>query len=91
MAEVYVAEQDLFRVTLTAILINRAAVVAFLVAGGDKAAVLRDMSSKVPGIPRVCPRNSSARRTATCVLAGGPGRGGPGEARRKGTDEGGVR
>jgi 6-phosphogluconolactonase len=40
-AEVYVAEKDLYRVTLTAPLINQAAVVAFLVAGIAKARVLQ--------------------------------------------------
>ncbi len=42
-AAVYVPEQDLYRVTLTAPLINQAAVVAFLVAGGAKAGVLREV------------------------------------------------
>jgi 6-phosphogluconolactonase len=42
-AAVYVAEQDLHRVTLTAPLINQAAVAAFLVAGGAKAGVLREV------------------------------------------------
>jgi 6-phosphogluconolactonase len=42
-AAVYVAEQDLYRVTLTAPLINQAALVAFLVAGPAKAGVLREV------------------------------------------------
>jgi len=40
VCEVYVAEQDLYRVTTTALLINQAALVAFVVAGGAKAAIL---------------------------------------------------
>jgi 6-phosphogluconolactonase len=43
VAEVYVAEQDLYRVTLTAPFINQAALVAFLVAGEAKAGVLREI------------------------------------------------
>ena len=40
VAEVYVAEQDLHRLTLTAVLINQAKVIVFLVTGAAKAKVL---------------------------------------------------
>jgi 6-phosphogluconolactonase len=40
VSEVYVAEQDMYRVTLTAAFINQAAMVAFLVAGAGKAEVV---------------------------------------------------
>lgn len=40
VCEVYVAEQDLYRITTTALLINQAALVAFVVAGSRKAAIL---------------------------------------------------
>ncbi len=43
VTEVYIAEQDLYRVTLTAPLFNRAALVAFIVAGGGKALILREV------------------------------------------------
>lgn len=43
VAEVYVAEQDLYRVTMTAPLLNEAALLAFLVAGADKAPVIREV------------------------------------------------
>ena len=42
-AAVYVAAQNLYRVTLTVPLINQAAVAAFLVAGGAKAGILREV------------------------------------------------
>lgn len=41
VTDVYVAEQGIYRVTLTAPLFNRAALVAFIVAGGGKALILR--------------------------------------------------
>ncbi|HEX9079326.1 MAG TPA: 6-phosphogluconolactonase [Desulfuromonadaceae bacterium] len=40
--EVYVAEEELYRITLTAPVINRAALVAFIVAGAEKAPVLKE-------------------------------------------------
>jgi 6-phosphogluconolactonase len=43
VAEVYVAEQDLHRLTLTAAFINRARAVAFLVAGAAKAPVVGEV------------------------------------------------
>ena len=42
-AEVYLPQQDLYRVTLTPSLINQAAVVAFLVAGAAKASILKEV------------------------------------------------
>jgi 6-phosphogluconolactonase len=53
VAEVYVADQDLHRVTLTAPLINEAALVAFIVAGGDKAEVLRNVLEMAPDPRRI--------------------------------------
>ena len=43
VAAVYVAEQDLYRLTLTAAIINQARVVSFLVAGAAKAAVVQEV------------------------------------------------
>jgi len=41
--EVYVAELDMWRVTLTAPVLNAAAIAAFLVSGADKADVVREI------------------------------------------------
>jgi 6-phosphogluconolactonase len=41
VGEVYVAEEGLHRLTLTAVAINQAALVVFLVSGADKASILR--------------------------------------------------
>jgi 6-phosphogluconolactonase len=54
VAEVYLAEQDLHRLTLTAPFINRAAAVVFLVAGAAKAAVVREVIAG-PRDPRRLP------------------------------------
>ena len=54
VAEVYVPEQDLHRLTLTAPFINQAATVAFLVAGAAKAAVVREVIAG-PRDPRRLP------------------------------------
>ena len=43
VAEVYLAEEGLHRITLTAPAINQAALAAFLVSGGGKAAMLREV------------------------------------------------
>jgi len=53
-AAVYVPGEGLHRVTLTPVLINRAALVAFLVAGAAKAGVLREVMQK-PRDPRRLP------------------------------------
>ncbi len=46
--EVYLAEQDMYRISLTARLINRAATVAFLVSGKNKSGVLRQVLLEPP-------------------------------------------
>jgi 6-phosphogluconolactonase len=43
VTEVFVEEQGLYRITLTVPVFNRAALVAFIVAGGGKALILRDV------------------------------------------------
>jgi len=48
VCEVYVAEQDLHRVTTTALLINQAALVAFTVAGKGKSAILQRVLEGAP-------------------------------------------
>jgi 6-phosphogluconolactonase len=54
VAEVYVADEDLYRLTLTAALINQARLVAFLVAGAAKAKVLQEVRQG-PRDPRRLP------------------------------------
>ncbi len=54
VAAVYVAEQDMYRLTLTAPMINQARVVAFLVAGAAKAAVVQEVR-RGPRGPRRLP------------------------------------
>lgn len=43
VAEVYVAEQEMFRITMTAALINQAKEIVFLVSGSSKSAVLKQV------------------------------------------------
>lgn len=53
MVPVYREVENLHRVTLTPALINQARMVAFLVAGAEKAATLRK-SSSLPRTPSPC-------------------------------------
>jgi 6-phosphogluconolactonase len=63
---VYVNEQNQFRVTLTAPFINQAAMVVFLVAGGEKRRFCKKCC-KVPGTPNVYPPNSFSLPMAPCT------------------------
>jgi 6-phosphogluconolactonase len=49
VSEVFVAEEGLHRLTLTAEAINQAALVVFLVSGSDKALILRKVLDEVHG------------------------------------------
>lgn len=51
VSEVYVKEQDLYRVTMTAPLTNQATLIAFLVSGAGKATVLHELLDQPPGAP----------------------------------------
>jgi 6-phosphogluconolactonase len=51
VTEVCVTEQEIYRVTLTPLLINQARMVVFLVSGAAKAAVLRDIREGTADMP----------------------------------------
>jgi 6-phosphogluconolactonase len=53
VAEVYVAEQSMYRVTMTALLLNQAALVAFIVSGAGKAGVLPEVIEGPPDTQRL--------------------------------------
>jgi 6-phosphogluconolactonase len=54
VSEVYVADEGLHRLTLTAVAINQAALVVFMVSGSDKALILRKVLKKAQD-PRSIP------------------------------------
>jgi len=49
VTEIYSEKEGIYRVTLTATILNQASVVAFIVSGASKAGVLRDVLSRRPG------------------------------------------
>jgi 6-phosphogluconolactonase len=53
VSEVYVAEEGLHRITLTAPAINQAALVVFLVSGSGKARILRNVLQEAPDPHRI--------------------------------------
>lgn len=65
-AEVYVAELDMWRVTLTAPVLNAAATAAFLVSGADKADVVREIL-RGPRDPERLPAQLIRPETGECV------------------------
>ena len=72
VADVYLAEEGLHRLTLTAAAINQAALVVFLVSGCGKAPILRKVLEEVTEpAQHSCPADQSDRRRS--ALAGGPG------------------
>jgi 6-phosphogluconolactonase len=78
VAEVCVTEQNLYRVTLTPLLINQARMVVFLVSGAAKAAVLREIREGTADMPArlIRPTRGKLRwlvdREAAALLSGTP-------------------